>query len=219
MLRYALAAIGAALVIAAAIVFLRPPPSGPRPEPRILASGDPAAPPGGFVVHDAPPATPPAPPATPQGNQQATPQTAPAAPGGDLDAAIQRLRAARPSDPPAADAGDPAAPPPAVPPSLPAPGQAASVPPPDVPAAPRWTSVTGQGTRWRMVRAGTGYTVSIDLGGGQTAEIHVQPAFANLDPQAINVRIDYLRDTIVQNFSRQSSSYTFARDGSVSLDH
>ncbi len=78
--------------------------------------------------------------------------------------------------------------------------------------------MTGQGTRWRMARTGSGYTISIDLGGGQVADVHVLPAFANLDPAAINVRVDYLRDTIVQNFSRQSGSYSFARDGSVSLE-
>ncbi len=69
-----------------------------------------------------------------------------------------------------------------------------------------------------MARAGNGYTVSIDLGGGKVADVHVLSAFANLDPAAVNVRVDYLRDTILQNFSRQSGSYSFARDGSVSME-
>jgi hypothetical protein len=69
------------------------------------------------------------------------------------------------------------------------------------------------------VRSGIGYTVSIDLGGGQVADVHVLPAFANLDPASINVRVDYLRDTILQSFSSQSASYSFARDGSVALEH
>ncbi len=69
-----------------------------------------------------------------------------------------------------------------------------------------------------MARSGNGYTVSIDLGGGQVADVHVQPAFGSLDPASVNVRVDYLRDTIVQNFSRQSARYSFARDGSVSID-
>ncbi len=211
MLRYALAAIGAAMLIALGIVVFYPPAKGTRPEPRILASGDPAAPPGGFTIHDAAPPEPAAPP----------PVAAPApAPGADLDAVMQRLRAAAAR--PDAPAAPPATAPPAVTPTGPAVPPAPADPPPapvvGTSEPPRWSSVTGQGTRWRMVRSANGYTVSIDLGGGQTADIHVQPAFGALDPQAINVRIDYLRDTIVQNFSTQSNSYTFARDGSVSLD-
>ena len=77
--------------------------------------------------------------------------------------------------------------------------------------------MTGQGTRWRMARNGDGFTVSVDLGGGQVADIHVLPAFANLDPAAVNLRVDYLKDTILQNFTAKSGSYTFARDGSVSV--
>ncbi len=69
-----------------------------------------------------------------------------------------------------------------------------------------------------MVRSGLGFTVSIDLGNGQVADVHVLPAFANLDPASMNVRVDYLRQTILQNFSTQSRSYSFARDGSVSVD-
>ena len=210
MLRYALAAIGAAVVIAAAILFLNPRSVGPRPEPRILASGDPATPPGGFTIHDAPPALAPTP-------------APPATPPADLDAVMQRLRAASGNPSPSPATTPPPAPLPATAPqpaTPPAPDPAAPpapAPPPD--PGPRWTSVTGQGTRWRMARLPSGYVVSIDLGGGQTADVHVQPAFGNLDPQAVNVRVDYLRETIMQNFSSQSNSYTFARDGSVSLDH
>ena len=114
---------------------------------------------------------------------------------------MQRLRAAAP---PAPDADATAAPPP-VPAAPPA-------PPP-----PHWTSVTGQGTRWRMSRTQSGFNVSIDLGGGQVAEVHVLPAFGSLDVASTNLRIDYLRQTILQNFSSRSAAYNFARDGSVSV--
>jgi hypothetical protein len=204
MLRYAFAAIVAAMLVAGAIVFLYPAATGPRPEPRILASGDTVTPPGGFVIHDAPPAT-----ATPAPlPDQPAASTAPPA---DLNAVMDRLRAA--GQKPDATATPPDAPAIA---ATPAP---VAAPAPDPVAPPRWSSVTGQGARWRMARSADGYTVSIDLGGGQTADVHVQPAFANLDPQAINVRVDYLRETILRSFSNQSNSYTFARDGSVSLDH
>ena len=211
MLRYAAMAVGAALLVALVFVFL-PTHSGPRPEPRILASGEPQAP-TSFTIHDAPP-----PPAA-----QAPP--APTPPAADLDAVMQRLRnaAATPATPsttpspipvpvPATPAPDATAA--SQPPATPDP----TAPPPPAPAA-KWASVTGGGTRWRMVRSGNGYTVSIDLGGGHVADVHVLPAFANLDPAAVNVRVDYLRDTILQNFSSQSGSYSFARDGSVSIDH
>ena len=69
-----------------------------------------------------------------------------------------------------------------------------------------------------MVKSAAGYTVSIDLGNGQVADVHVQPAFGNLDPASVNVRVDYLHDTILQSFSHESATYTFARDGSISLE-
>lgn len=199
MLRYALLAVGAAIAIAVLFVLL-PTGGGKRPEPRILASGD--TPASGFVIH---PAAPPDP---------ATPVTPPPASPGDLDAVMQRLRAsgAKP------DATAPQ--PPAATPSPAAPATAPTTPLPDPAAAAsgRWASVTGQGTRWRMARSASGYTVSIDLGGGQTADVHVQAAFGNLDAASVNTRVDYLRETIVQNFSRQSGTYSFARDGSVSIN-
>lgn len=193
MLRYALLAIGAAAALAVVFVLL-PTGGGKRPEPRILASGDPAAS-AGFVIH---PAAPPDP---------GAPATPPASPG-DLDAVMQRLRASAAK--PDATLPQPQA---ATPPATPTPAPDPAAPPPG-----RWASVTGQGTRWRMARSNNGYTVSIDLGGGQTADVHVQAAFGSLDAAAVNVRVDYLRETIVQNFSRQSGTYRFARDGSVSID-
>lgn len=213
MLRYALFAVAAATAIAVVFVLL-PTGGGQRPEPRILSSGDTTSS-TGFVIHPAAPPTPDTPPV-------------PASPP-DLDAVMQRLRAAGAKP-------DPAAPQPPAPGTTPAgtitntttastgapPAATPAVPPADATATPptpaRWSSVTAQGTRWRMARSGTGYTVSIDLGGGQTADVHVQPAFGSLDAASVNVRVDYLHDTIVQNFSRQSASYSFARDGSVSID-
>ena len=70
-----------------------------------------------------------------------------------------------------------------------------------------------------MTPSATGYTIAIDLGGGRVAEVHVAPAFGRLDNTAVNQRVDYLRQTILQNFPPESASYTFARDGSVSLDN
>ena len=70
-----------------------------------------------------------------------------------------------------------------------------------------------------MTPAGAGYTIAIDLGGGRVAEVHVLPAFANLDSAGVNQRVDYLKQTILQNFPPESASYTFARDGSVSVNN
>ena len=243
MLRYSLAAITAAALIAVAIVIYYPIGAGPRQEPRILSSGD-TAPPDGFVIHDAPAPTPaPAPPAIPAAPPQAAPAAPDAAaaapPPGDLDAVMARLRAASQNPDAAATPATPSPSPAGTPPaSTTPPGQQAGAPladstpapapatPPDAAAAPplvtpsppHWSSVTPQGTKWRMARSGSGYTLTIDLGGGQAADVHVQPAFAALDPRAVAMRVDYLRSTILQNFSGQSNSYTFARDGSVSVD-
>ncbi len=217
MLRYALMAIGAAVLVALVFIML-PITRGPRPDPRILANGD-SQPATSFTIHDAP---------------APIPQPAPSAMAGsspaptDLDAVMQRLRSGGPT-PPAQDTttvqpatNTPAVIPPVVAPPVPPPAVAAPVVAapvtPDPAAPPRFPTVTGQGTRWRMARSGSGFTISIDLGGGQVADVHVLPAFANLDPAAINMRVDYLRDTILQHFSHQSGSYSFARDGSVSLE-
>ena len=214
MLRYALMAIGAAVLVALVFILL-PVSRGPRPDPRILASGD-NQPATSFTIRDAPVAAPP------------PPQPPPPA-ATDLDAVMQRLRNGSPT-PPSQDAAT-AALPPATPPAVAPP---AIAPPPVTPpvtapvvapvvpdpatSPPRFPTVTAQGTRWRMARSVSGFTISIDLGGGQVADVHVLPAFANLDPAAINLRVDYLRDTILQHFSHQSGSYSFARDGSVSLE-
>ena len=202
MLKYALMAVALAVLVAVVLVSM-PITRGPRPEPRILTATD-GQPSTSFTIRDAPPPVAQPPAAVP----------APAPPG-DLDAVMQRLRGA------ANPAPDPAAAPPPAPaaPVVPPPAPVPATPDPAVPPPPpRFPTVTGQGTRWRMARSGSGYTISIDLGGGQVAEVHVLPAFANLDPAAINLRVDYLRDTILQNFPRQSGSYSFARDGSVSLE-
>ncbi|WP_158743347.1 hypothetical protein [Acidisphaera sp. L21] len=216
MLKYALLAVAAATAIAVVFVML-PTGGGQRPEPRILNAGDPA-PSTGFVIHDAPVPTP----GTP------TAATTPPATPGDLDAVMQRLRAAAakpdpnapatvPPTPPGTTPATPAATPPGTPPIVVSPTDPAATPP--VVAAPTgWSAVTAQGTRWRMVKSPNGYTVAIDLGGGQTANVHVQPAFGALDPASVNVRVDYLRQTILQNFTNRTGTYSFARDGSVSVD-
>ena len=220
MLKYALMAIGAALLVAVLFVLL-PTANGPRPAPRILdgGTGQPAT---SFTIHDA--GAQPVPAANPASPSAPAAPAAPPPSTDDLNAIMQRLRsgAATPSAPDATVSADSAAPAtPATPPA--APPAAPLVPPPDAapaqaPVPPRFPTVTAQGTRWRLTRTPNGYTISIDLGGGQVADVHVLPAFANLDPAAINMRVDYLHDTILQNFSRQSGSYSFARDGSVSLE-
>ena len=210
MLKYAFLAIMAAVAVAVALVLLPTMPAGPRPEPKILASGDPV-PATNFTVHDAAPPTATVPAAPPASVTDTPPAPGATPPGGDLDAAIQRLRnaAAKPAD----------TPPPDPDPSVPAlPAVITPTPVPDAVPPPRFPSATSQGTRWRMVRSGNGFNVSIDLGNGRVADVHVLPAFANLDPASVNVRIDYLRETILQTFGGQPGSYTFARDGSVSLD-
>ena len=236
MLKYALMAVAAATLVAVVFIML-PTGGGPRPEPRLLANTDPQSS-TSFTIHDAPPPAPVTPNAPASASSTVPSPSTPSV--SDLDAVMQRLRAnagnpAAPGTPapdatitgqvvapapPAPTAAVPATPAAAAPPAaVPTPDPNAAVPPAN-PASPpnRWASVTAQGTRWRMARASNGYLVSIDLGGGQVADIHVLPAFANLDPAAINVRVDYLRDTILQNFSNQSGSYSFARDGSVSVD-
>jgi hypothetical protein len=180
-----------------------------------------ASPADSFVVHDAAPATPAAPPATP----------APVTPDGStpsaLDAAIARLRATSP-----ASAPDAPATPPGVGPtpdtSLAGPGsapiiQAAPTTPPVVPATPAspppppppptWTSVTSQGARWRTGRD----LLVIDMGGGRTATVHVEPAFLALSPDAANARVDFLKQTILEAFPTGSTQFRFARDGSVTM--
>ena len=239
MLKYAFLAIAAALLVAVLFVLL-PTASGPRPEPRILDGGT-GQPTTSFTIHDAGSQPVPANTPAPASPAPATQATAPSPPPStdDLNAIMQRLRSggATPAAPDATVSADTAAPTaPAAPPAGPAntlpvlppvapsaalPGTPPASPPdatPALPPPPRFPTVTAQGTRWRMSRTANGYTISIDLGGGQVADVHVLPAFANLDPAAINVRVDYLRDTILQNFSRQSGTYSFARDGSVSLE-
>lgn len=201
MLKALLAAILVALLVV--ILLLLPifrPERGTAPVAVNTAS---APPPSSFVIHnDAPPAPPAAPPAAPD------------VPAPDsLDAVMQRLRSGKPDATVVVTPATPAAPAP-TPAPAPAPGPVPSVAP--VPAPPRWTNVSGQGVQYRLGRAGDGYVILIDLGGGQVAEVHVQAAFGRLDQGAVDVRVDYLKQTILENFSSASASYSFNRDGSVS---
>ncbi len=118
-----------------------------------------------------------------------------------------------PSAPAPARTAPPTASTPTSVPGAPASGQ----PTPLLPVTAQWTNTTSQGVQWRFVRGARGFLLSIDLGGGQVADVHVQPAFQNLDTAAINARVDYLKATILQNFSGTSGTYSFARDGSVSV--
>jgi len=172
-----------------------------------------ASPADSFVIHDAPAAAPVPAPAAPA-PAPATPD--PAAPSG-LEAAIEKLRAAKTDDP---------APPPDTPPPAtvtadpllagpnPAPSALAGPPvaPPPLPP-PAWSVVTSQGVRWRSAPN----ALVIDMGGGRTATVFVDPAFQALPLEAASARVDFLKQTILETFPRGASQFRFARDGSVSM--
>ena len=223
MIRLFLLALAAVVIVAVGWFVL--PRNMTRPDANLSTVAANPPDPNAFVVHDAPPPASPLPPVPtapqaattqPGPSPAATPQPdAPATP--DLDAAMQRLRAAN------ADSSAVAAPSPQPQAAAPPPPVIAPTPPQTTPVAPppasRWTNVTAQGGRWRMVPSATGYTIEIDLGAGRVAEVHVAPAFAQLASAAMNQRVDYLKQTILQNFPPESASYTFARDGSLALDN
>jgi hypothetical protein len=201
-------AMGAAMVIGGRVPMADNPPSSPAT--KVLSPSD------TFVIHDAAPATPVAP-TTPAPSD---PNTAPAP--GALDAAIDRLRAATPSDPatPAPDATVTITPGPTAAPSTPDPLLAGPSPapsiltgPPSPPPPPSWTAVTSQGVRWR----GSPNSLVIDMGGGRSATVFVDPAFAALPQEAANTRVEFLKQTILENFPPGSSQFRFARDGSVAM--
>ena len=200
MLKALLAAILLALLVLIGLVFFggrsRVSPLGP------LSIDTP--PPAAFVVHDDAPSTPPStPPALP------SPDPVPES----LDSVMQRLRAAKPDATVEVTPGPPA--PAAAPP--PSPSLTPPTAPPVSPTPPaRWSNVTGHGVQYRMARGGDGGVLSIDLGGSQVADVRVQAPFLALDPSAVNTRVDYLKQTILENFSGRSGGYVFNRDGSVS---
>ena len=198
--------VGAAIVIGG-----RGPKADTHPAGPLLV----ASPADSFVVHDAPaqsaaPAPAPAP-------------AAPAAPADStLDATIERLRAAAAAKP---DTTPPpanltiTAPFPPTDPLLSGPTPAPSIlsgqPPP--PPPPSWTAVTSQGVRWRGARDSNGPTLVIDMGAGRAATVEVDPAFQALSPAAASARVDFLKETILENFPPGSNRFRFARDGSVAL--
>lgn len=192
-MKWVLLGLTALVGVAVAFVVLRPGGTG-RPVVPVTAPGPAGSPGSSFVIRDAGPASP--------DTEAAT------GPKPDLDAVMQRLRTTP---------ATPASPLPAAQPApTPAPAPVAVPAPPE--AAPRWASVSSQGTRWRLGRTGSGIVVSIDLGAGQTADVRVQPAFANLDQAAMNLRVDYLKQTILESFSGRAATYNFSRDGSVSQE-
>ena len=197
-------AMGAAMVVGGRVPVLD---SAPMQATQVASPAD------SFVIHDAPPAaTLPATPAAPP------PADAPAT--NALDAAIDRLRAAKPDAAPNAapttapdttPAATPATPDPLLAGPSPAPAILAGPPAPQPPPPPSWTSVTSQGARWRSSRD----SLVIDMGGGRMATVLVDPAFLSLSQQAANGRIDFLKQTILENFPPSASQFRFARDGSV----
>ena len=213
MLRFFFLAVTAVLLVSAA--YILQPRHASRPDTHLDTAPAATAPdPTTFTVHEAAPAPAPAPPpAIPSPQPAATQPAQPVSP--NLDAVMQRLRATAGQQP------DSAAPPDA--PLVPPAPVVAPVPPPVItpsqPTGPRWTNVTAHGARWRMTPAADGFVIAIDIGGNRVASVHVAPAFANLDQPGMNQRVDFLKQTILQNFPPETASYTFARDGSVSLDH
>ena len=79
--------------------------------------------------------------------------------------------------------------------------------------------MTAQGVQYRMTPTGDGFLISIDLGGGQVADVRVLPAFGRLDQISVYTRIDYLKQVILTNFPPGSATYLFNRDGSVTRAH
>ena len=206
-------AMGAAMVIGGRVPVVETPP--PPVATKVLSPSD------TFVIHDAAPAAAIAPPASAPADPNAPP-----APTG-LDAAIARLRSGSAPDPsvPVPDAtvtitpGSPAAPT-AAPGSTPDPLLAGPSPapsilagPPAPPPPPAWTAVTSQGVRWHS----NPNSLTIDMGGGRTATVLVDPAFQALPQQAANMRVDFLKQTILENFPPGTSQFRFARDGSVAM--
>ena len=213
--------------------------------PGVVNGGPAAAGSSFVIHNDAPPTTAPPPattppataltiPATPSNSSGFTingapaPVTPPDTGDNSLDAVMQRLRSAKPdatvtvtpgtaaapgattATAPAAVAAAPVqAPPVSAPDAAPEPVQPQPLPP------PRWTGMTGQGVQFRITPAPDGLVISIDLGGGHVAQVHALPAFGRLDPAAINTRVDYLKQTILENFPYGSGSYLFNRDGSL----
>lgn len=238
-----LKALLAAILVALMVLILLVLPIA-RPDHRAtapVAVAGPGAPPSSFVVHnDAPPIV-----AAPVIAPVIAPVANPAAPAdpASLDAVMQRLRSAtaKPDSTfvitPAPNAAAPAAPAtgaapapvtaaapapatnlaPAAP--SPAPVVAAPPAPPPIPPPQRWSNVSGQGVRFRVGRIGDGYVISIDLGGGQVADVHVLAAFGRLDQSAVDMRVDYLKQTILENFPAASANYSYNRDGSVTREH
>ena len=189
--------VGAAIVIGG-----RGPKADTRPATPLLV----ASPADSFVVHDAPTAAP-----------SPDPAPGPAAPApadSTLDATIERLRAAAAAKP---DAPPPAnltitAPFPQTDPLLSGPAPAPSIlaGPPAPSPPPSWTAVTSQGVRWRGARDSNGPTLVIDMGAGRAATVEVDPAFQALAPAAASARVDFLKETILENFPPGSNRFRFA---------
>ena len=197
-----------------------------------------ASPQDSFTVHDASPSANPEP--IPPPGTAPTPSASPAPTG--LDAVMQRMRDAQAAKPdtvtvtaPAGSPGVPAPAPAAAPDgTLAGPNPAPSVlagpnpdpsalagspPPPAPPPDTHWANMTSQGARWRFAHDGSGPVLVIDMGAGRVASVHVQPAFEALDTAGMNARIDYIKQTILENFPMASASFVFARNGSISLLH
>ena len=200
-------AMGAAMVVGGRVPVLD---SAPMQATQVASPAD------SFVIHDAPPAaTLPATPATPPPrrrgrtrDQRAGRRDRPAAGG-------QARRRPHPdatmTAPDTTPAATPATPDPLLAGPSPAPAILAGPPAPQPPPPPSWTSVTSQGARWRSSRD----SLVIDMGGGRMATVLVDPAFLSLSQQAANGRIDFLKQTILENFPPSASQFRFARDGSV----
>ena len=205
-MKWGLLGLGALALLAVAFATLQG--VGRRPEARLVVTPPVATAPSdgsAFVIRPAPPPAPGSP--------------DPDAGKPNLDAVMQRLRNSPPPAAPVAPPGSNVVVVTPAPAPAPTPAPVAAQPQPPPPdAAARWTNVSSLGARWRLNPGAALMTLSIDLGNGQVADVHVQPAFANLDSAAANMRVDYLKQTILQSFSARSATYSFGRDGSITLE-
>ncbi len=84
-----------------------------------------------------------------------------------------------------------------------------------IPTNQIWPHATSTGTRWRLKPRVGEYVLFVDLGDDQVASIHVAPQFQNVESDAMNVRVDWLKSQIIQAHSARSASYQYTRDSSI----
>ena len=81
----------------------------------------------------------------------------------------------------------------------------------------RWPHTTSGGVRWRLRHAGGVLLLLVDLGRGEVASVTVDPAFEALDLEAMNARVDHIRELIGQRSTSATASYSFERNGDLQV--